>query len=106
MVLGQLFFVIYIIKELPLGLHSDFKLFADVTSLFSVIDNADASSATLNNDLVIKFKNGPITVKCLGTLIEINKLKKAYFQERLEKVFNPISGLMTSQLKDQWLINI
>ena len=34
------------------GLHSDVKLFVDDTSLFSVIHDVDASSATLNNDLV------------------------------------------------------
>ena len=34
------------------GLHSDIKLVAGDTSLFSVIHDVDASSATLNNDLV------------------------------------------------------
>ena len=30
----------------------------------------------------------------------------SYFQERLEKVFIPISILMINQLKDQWSINL
>ena len=50
-VLGPLFFLIYI-NNLPQGLHSDVKLFADDTSLFSVIHDVDGSSATQNNDLV------------------------------------------------------
>ena len=45
------FFLIYI-NDPPQGLHSDVKLFADDTSLFSVIHDVDASSTTLNNDLV------------------------------------------------------
>ena len=50
-VLGTLFFLIYI-NDFPQGLYSDVKLFADNTSLFSVIHDVDASSATLNNDLL------------------------------------------------------
>ena len=42
----------------------------------------------------------PITGKCPFTLIEINKLRKSYFQERLEKIFILISVLMIIQLKD------
>ena len=51
MVLGPLFFLIYV-NDLPQGLRSDVKLSADDTSLFSVIHDVDASPATLNNDLV------------------------------------------------------
>ena len=50
-VLGPLFFLIYI-NDLPQGLHSDVKLFADDPTLFSVIHDVDASKATVNNDLV------------------------------------------------------
>ena len=50
-VLGSLFFLTYI-NDLPQGLHSDVKLFADDNSLLSVIHEADASYSTLNNDLV------------------------------------------------------
>ena len=100
-VLGPLFFLIYI-NDLPQRLHSDAKLFVDDTSLFSVLHNVDSS---LNNGLV-KIQDGSINGKCILTLIERNKLKKSYFQERLEKVFISVSLLMISQFKDQWPINI
>ena len=51
MVLDPLLFLIYI-NDLPQGLHADIKLFADDTSLFSVVDDIDESSSKLNNDLI------------------------------------------------------
>ena len=54
-VLGPLFFLIYI-NILPLGLTTNIKLFADDTSLFSVVNNASVSVSRLNNDLV-KIRN-------------------------------------------------
>ena len=50
-VLGQSFFLIHI-NDLPLGLTSNVKLFADDTSLFSIVNNASVSAFRLNNDLV------------------------------------------------------
>ena len=50
-VLGPLFFLIYI-NYLPLGLTTNVKLFADETSLFSVVNNASVCTSRLNNDLV------------------------------------------------------
>ena len=46
-ILGPLFFLIFII-DLPNGLNSNVKLFADDTSLFSVVDNI-TDSANLSN---------------------------------------------------------
>ena len=50
-VLGPLFFLNYI-NDLLLGLTTNVKLFADDTSLFSVVNNASVSAFRLNNDLV------------------------------------------------------
>ena len=49
-VLSPLFFVVYI-NDLPNNITSDIKLFADDTSLFSVVYNVNRTAAELNNDL-------------------------------------------------------
>ena len=49
-ILGSLLFLIYI-NDLSDILASNPKLFADDTSLFSVVKNVDASNIDLNNDL-------------------------------------------------------
>ena len=48
--MGPLLFLIYI-NDLPEGLITNAKLFADDTSLFSVVRDIAASTEELNNDL-------------------------------------------------------
>ena len=86
-VLGPLFFLIYI-NDLPQGLHSDVKLFADDTSLFSVIHDVDASSATLNNDLV-KIQEWAYNWKMSFNPDRNKQAQEVIFSRKLRKVFHP-----------------
>ena len=54
--LRPLFFLVYI-NDLPEGLTTNAKLFADDTSLFSVVHDPTSSTVSLNNDLQ-NFLNG------------------------------------------------
>ena len=51
-ILRPLFFLIYI-NDLQVGLKSEVKMFADDTSLFSIVNDSQSSSVTLNKDLTL-----------------------------------------------------
>ena len=74
-ILGPLFFLIIYINDLTDGTSSIAKLFADDTSLFSVVQNKNNSASQLNNDLN-KVSDWVYTWKMTFTLIPQNKRKK------------------------------
>ena len=96
-ILGPLLFLIYI-NDLPQGLHSDVKLFADGTSLFSVIHDVDASPATLNNDLV-KIQEWPYNWKMSFNPDRNKKAQEVIFSRKVRTGFHPNLYLMINQLK-------
>ena len=77
LVLGPLFFLIYI-SNLPLGLTTNVKLFANDTSFFSVVNNVSVSASRLNNDLV-NVQDWLSVGKRRLTQILLNKRKKLFF---------------------------
>ena len=60
-ILGPLFFIIFI-NDLPIGLQSNVKIFADDTALFSAMSDNLISSNILN--ILRLFPNGFINRKC------------------------------------------
>ena len=51
-ILGPLFFVVYI-NDLTTNLKCNAKLFADNTSLFTVVQERNAASEDMNHDLAL-----------------------------------------------------
>ena len=77
---GPFFFFIYI-SDLLLGLTANVKLFADGTSLFSVVNNVNVSAFKLNNDLV-KIRDWIFNWKYRLAQILLNKQKRLLFQQK------------------------
>ena len=84
-VLGPLFFFIYI-NGLPLGLTTNVELFADGTSLFSVVNNASVSASRLKNDLV-KMREWAINWKLSFNPDPTKNAKEVIFSKKKKKKF-------------------
>ena len=68
------------INGYPLGLTTNVKLFADDTSLFSVVNNASVSASRLNNDLV-KIRDWAFNWKLSLNPDPTKQAKKFIFQQ-------------------------
>ena len=87
------FFPFYI-NGVPQGLNTDVKLFADDTSLFSVVNNVSVSVSSLNNDL-IKIRDWDFNWKMLFNTDPTKQVKEATFSTK-KKFF----VLIVPQLKN------
>ena len=86
-ILGQLLFTIYI-NDLSDNLSSNPKLFADNTSLFSVVHNINQSGINLNDDLE-KISSWAFQWK-MSFNLDINKqAQKINFSRKLQKSNHP-----------------
>ena len=77
------YFLIYI-NDLSKNLPSITKLFADDTSIFSVVHDVDLSAEQFNDDLN-RFLNGHFSGKWFSILICLSKCKKLSFLVKLLK---------------------
>ena len=86
-ILGPLLFLIYI-NDLPNGLNSNVKLFADDTSLFSVFHNTTDSANLLNSDLS-KINEWPLQWKMSFNPDPIKQAQEIIFSRKTSKRNHP-----------------
>ena len=86
-ILGPLFFLIYI-NKLSDGLNSNPKLFADETSLFSVVHNINSTAKDLNSDLM-KISNWIFQWKMRFNLDPNKQAQEAIFSRKINKIDHP-----------------
>ena len=82
-ILGPLLFLIYI-NDLSDDLTTNIKLFADDTSLFSIVHNMNTSTTNLNNDLN-KIKNWAIQWKMNFNPDPSKQAQEVIFSRKLQK---------------------
>ena len=85
--LGRLFFLICI-KDLPDGLTSNPKLFADDSSLFSVVHNTNSTVNDLNSDL-IKMNNWGFQWKIRFNSDPNKQAQEVIFSRKINKIDHP-----------------
>ena len=85
--LGPLFFLIYI-NDLSDGLTSNLNLFADDTSLFSVVENINSTANNLNSDL-IKISDWAFQWKMRFNPDPIKQAQEVIFSRKISKIDHP-----------------
>ena len=86
-ILGPLLFLIYI-NDLPNDLSSNCKLFADDTSLFSVVNNIHTSATTLSQDLNA-ITNWAFQWKMIFNPNSSKQAQEVIFNKKIKKLFHP-----------------
>ena len=86
-ILGPLFFLIYI-NDLSTGMSCDAKMFADDTSLFSVISDSITTATALNEDLV-KVKNWAHLWKMSFNPDSSKQAQQVIFSRKLTRTNHP-----------------
>ena len=93
-ILGPLLFLVYI-NDLSKNLSSTAKLFADDTSIFSVVHDISLSSLQLNDDL-IKISNWTHQWKILFNPEVTKQVQEVIFSRKSQKVTHPTVYLNNS----------
>ena len=96
-VLGPLFFLIYI-SDLPEGLNSEVKLFADDTSLFSIVNCVNTSASTLNSDL-LKMQDWKYQWKMSFNPDRTKEVQEIIFSRKKNATTHPPLFLSNSEIK-------
>ena len=86
-ILGSLFFLVYI-NDLSDGLTSNPKLFADDTSLFSVVQNINSTANDLNSDL-IKISDWDFQWKMRFNPDPKKQAQEVIFSRKINKIDHP-----------------
>ena len=87
-ILGPLLSLIYI-NDLPYGLSSNAKLFADNTSLFSVVHDINTSVIELNSDLKKKINDWAFQWKMTFNPDRSKQAQEIIFSRKLKKATHP-----------------
>ena len=102
-VLGPLFFLVYI-NDLVDNISSDAKLFADDTSLFTVVYDVDVAADKL--EILKSFLTGPTSGRCSLILIKTNRPYRLSFLRKKTQLSTQLCFSMGPKLPSKWSISI
>ena len=102
-ILGPLLFLVYI-NDLPNELKSSVKLFADDTSLFTIVKDKNESANTLNNDLLLISK-WAYNWKMLFNPDPSKPAQEVLFSRKKKTQVHPAISFTIFKLKERPIIN-